>query len=280
MTALTAYDGAGALAGEEPVRWRGCGGGAQVRHLTGRAVRIQVLDAHLLLFCLLDPLLMLVVFSQVFGGLAHAPGFPEGVRYIDFLLPGLLVTTAIQVGLQTATGLIEDMRNGIITRFRSLPIRMGSVLIAHSLAALIRGVLRLVLLLVLAFAVFGYRPAGGVPGAVAAAVLSLVLGWSLGWIFIALACRLRRPETMQAASGLVMFPLMFASNAFTPLDGMPAWLGAAARLNPMSHGIDAARALSLGRPAGSGALLAVSVALAVAAVAAPLAVRGLRDTSR
>ncbi|HEX2312940.1 MAG TPA: ABC transporter permease [Thermomonospora sp.] len=261
---------------EALTRGRGCGVTAQVRHLTGRALRLQVLDPHLLLFSLLDPLLMLVVFSQVFAGLGHAPGFPEGVRYVDYLLPGLLVTTAIQAGLQTSSGLVEEMREGIVTRFRTLPIRMGSVLVAHSLAALVRGVLRLAVLLVLAAAVFGYRPGGGAAGALAAAGLSLTLGWSLGWIFIALACRLGRPESLQAASGLVMFPLMFASTAFTPLEGLPAWLRVAAGLNPMSHGIDAARALSLGRPAGAGALLAVVVALAVAALSGPLAARSLR----
>jgi ABC-2 type transport system permease protein len=79
---------------------------------------------------------------------------------------------------------------------------------------------------------------------------------------------------MQAAGFLAMFPLMFASSTFVPLDGLRGWLNAVAALNPITYAVDASRALALGHPAWSGALAAVAISLAVAAVTAPVAVAG------
>ncbi|MFI6520362.1 ABC transporter permease [Spirillospora sp. NPDC050679] len=256
--------------------WRGAGIAAQIRVLTASSLKRLVCDRQLLVVSLLEPLLTLVVFSQLFAGMVHIPGFPAGERYIDFLLPALLVITAIQTGLQAGTGLLDDMRDGLMPRLRSLPIWLGSVLIARSLTGAVQSVLRLATLLVPAFVVIGYRPAGGPVGMGAVLVLALVLGWSLGWVFLALACWLDRAEMLQAGAGIVMFPLMFASSALVPEQGMPGWLRAAARFNPLSHGIEAARDLAHGRPAGAGVLIAIAIGLAVAAAAMPVAVRGIQ----
>lgn len=110
----------------------------------------------------------------------------------------------------------------------------------------------------------------------AAWALALVVGGGLGWIFIAIACWIRNAELMQGIAGLVMFPLMFAANAFVPVSGLPGWLQAVARLNPMTYGINAARNLTLARPVGSGVMAAVLISLMIAAMAAVIAIRGFR----
>jgi ABC-2 type transport system permease protein len=193
---------------------------------------------------------------------------------VDFLVPAILVTTALQFALQAGVGLTDDMRNGALARFRSLPIWTGSVLVARGLSDLARTGVRLAMTLVLAAVLFGFSPAGGVPGVLGALGLALVVGWGLGWVFLALASWLRGAEAMQAAGFLAMFPLMFASSAFVPLDGLTGWLRAVAALNPITYAVDASRALALGHPAWGGALAAVAISLAVAAVAAPVAVAG------
>lgn len=81
---------------------------------------------------------------------------------------------------------------------------------------------------------------------------------------------------MQAVGFLAMFPLMFASNAFVPVDGLPGWLGAVATVNPMTYGVEAARDLTLAHPVGWGALIAVALSAAIGAIAIPVAVRGFR----
>lgn len=259
--------------------WRGARLATQVRVLTARSVRVLVTDRRMLLVSLIEPLLMLVIFSQVFGGLARTPGFPAGTRYIDFLVPAIMVTTAMQSGLQAGTGLIDDMRNGVVARFRSLPIWLGSVLVARSLASGVRTLQRLLTMTVLASVMFGFDPAGGVTGVLGAGTMALVVGSSLGWIFIAIACWMRRADLVQAVAGMAMFPLMFASSVFVPVAGLPGWLQAVARVNPMTYGVETARNLAAGQPIGADAVPAIVTSLAIAAVAAPIAVRGFRRSA-
>jgi len=234
----------------------------------------MVTDPKTVLFGVLQPLILLVLFGQVFGSISETQPFPEGVGYVDFLVPAILVTTALQSALQAGVGLTDDMRGGALARFRSLPIWMGSVLVARGLSDLARTGVRLAMTLVLAAALFGFSPAGGLMGVLGALALALVVGWGLGWVFLALASWLREAEAMQAAGFLAMFPLMFASSAFVPVDGLPGWIGAVATLNPITYAVDASRALALGHPTWGGAAAAVAISLVVAAVAAPVAVAG------
>jgi ABC-2 type transport system permease protein len=256
--------------------WGGSSRGIQVLVLTTRSLKALVLDPRLLVASLLGPLLMLVVFSQVFGSIAGAPGFPGGIRYIDFLVPAIMVNTAMQSALHTGMGLVQDARDGIISRFRSLPIWLGSVLVARSLVELVRSGMQLLVVVCAAAMLAGFRPAGGLPGVAGAWGLALVVGGGLGWILIALACWLRDVELMQNVAAVVMLPLMFASSAFVPVHALPAWLRLVAQVNPMTYGIDAARNLTLGHPVGASAPLAVALSLTVVAMTAPVAIRGFR----
>ncbi|MFC5182597.1 ABC transporter permease [Actinomadura harenae] len=251
---------------------------AQIGVLTAHTVQAMLSDRRLLLLTLVEPLPMLLVFGQALSGLARVPGFPRGVPYIDFLVPALMVTTALQSGLQSATRLTDDLGGGLISRFRTLPLWLGSVLVAQSAAGLVRGLIRLVTLVVLAWALFGFRSRGGPLALVLAVAVSLAVAWGLGWLFMLLACWFRRGETLQAAAGLAMFPLMFASNAFLPVASLPPWLRAVAEANPLTHGVTAVRALVLGRPALPAVAATFALALLVTAVTAPIAVRRVRRT--
>ncbi|MFC4908172.1 ABC transporter permease [Actinomadura gamaensis] len=251
----------------------------QVGVLTAHTVRTMLADRRLLLITLLEPLPMLLVFGQALSGLARVPGFPPGVAYIDYLVPALMVTTALQSGLQSATRLTDDLRGGLLSRFRAMPLWLGSVLVAQSATGLVRGTIRLATLIGLAWAVFGFRCRGGPLPLLLAIAVALAVAWALGWAFMALACWFRRAETLQAAAGLAMFPLMFASNAFLPVTALPPWLRAVARVNPLTHGVAAVRALTLGRPALPSVTATFALALLVTAAAAPLAIRGVRRTA-
>jgi ABC-2 type transport system permease protein len=248
----------------------------QLRVLTGRSLRALVLDPRLVVASMLGPLLMLGMFSQLFGSVARAPGFPPGVRYVDFLVPAIMVTSAMQAALNTAVGLTQEMRNGIIARFRSMPVWPGSVLLARSAADTVRCALQQLLLLVLAAALLGFRPAGGPSGALGAAALALAVGCCLGWIYIAIACWIRNTELVQNVAGLATFPLIFASTAFVPASALPGWLRAVTAANPATYGIRAARAAALGEPALADAATALGVSAAVGAAAAALAIKGFR----
>ncbi|KAB2352447.1 ABC transporter permease [Actinomadura rudentiformis] len=259
--------------------WEGSGVATQIWVLALRSLRALVLDPRILVSSLLAPFLMLLVFSQIFAGIANTPQFPAGVGYTDFLVPAIMVNTAMQSAMQTGIGLTQETQNGIIARLRSLPIWPGSILVGRSIAELIRSLLRLVVLLASALLIFGFRPAGGAGGVLAGIGLAALLGWGLGWIFIALTCWLREVELIQNVSGILLFPLMFASNAFVPVEALPRWLQVVAVINPMTHGIDAVRDLTHRGDAGGSAAVAVATALAVAVVAGFTAVKGLERDS-
>ncbi len=113
----------------------------------------------------------------------------------------------------------------------------------------------------------------GKAGAIGLAVL---VGWGLSWVFVAIATWQRKPETMQAVSFIVMFPLMFGSSAYVPLAAMPAWMRVVATNNPLTYAIDATRGLALGQPAGAALLPAVALVALSALVGAAAAARNVR----
>jgi ABC-2 type transport system permease protein len=276
MTALSVPPTAiaAAPAAADP-RWTGSSPVTQVLVLTGRALR-ALRDPRMLVMSLLQPLIMLTLFSQVFRGIAASPGFPAGVSYIDYLMPAILVTTGAQAAMWSGGGLANDLRNGALTRFRSLPISMLSVLAARSLYDLVRSAIQLVILAIAATVLFGFAPAGGVLGTVAAIGIGLTVGWGMSWLFLALASWLRNVEVMQMVGFVAIFPLMFASSAYVPISSLPGWLQVVATINPLTYAIDAARGLALATPLLAPTAAAVLVSLALAGVGAAAASRFIR----
>lgn len=256
--------------------WRGTNFFAQIGILTGRSLRAIGRDPRMIIFSLLQPLVMLVLFSQIFASIAHTPGFPTGVSYIDYLMPAILVNTALGSAVQSGVGLVTDMKNGVLARFRSLPIRLSSVLVARSLSDIVRTGVQLIIMLIFSTLLFGFTPPGGPLGVLAAWALGLVVGWGLGWIFIAAGAWLRNAEIMQMVGFLLMFPLMFASSAYVPVSGLPGWLQAVAHVNPMTYAVNASRNLALSIPVGMGVVWALATSAGLAIVGAVLAVRGFR----
>ncbi|MBA8823726.1 ABC-2 type transport system permease protein [Saccharopolyspora lacisalsi] len=256
--------------------WHGAGVGTQVLVLTGRSLRAVLADPRIVIFSLLQPLIMLTLFSQVFGKALMGSISTAGGGYINYLMPAILVTSGIGAALQSGVGLITDMKNGVLARFRSLPIRMGAVLLGRSLADLVRTAVQLVVLLLAAVVLFGFSPAAGLVGTFGALLLALLVSWSLTWVFLAIASWVRKEEVMQSIGFLAMFPLMFASSAFVPLDALPTWLRVVATINPLTYAVDASRDLSLALPTGTGVISALATSALLLVIGAVFAIRGFR----
>ncbi|MGH3736707.1 MAG: ABC transporter permease [Micromonosporaceae bacterium] len=255
--------------------WGGSSYLTQIWVLTGRSMQ-ALKDKRLLIMSLLQPLIMLTLFSQVFKGMAFAPGFPKGVDYIDYLMPAILVTTGSQSAMWAGAGLANDLKNGALARFRSLPISMYSLLTARSIFDVVRNTIQLSVLLAGAVLLFGFSPSGGVLGTLAALLLALIVGWGLSWLFMALGTWVRNMEVMQMIGMVAVFPLMFASNAFAPVESMPGWLQAIANVNPLSYAIQGSRGLALGDLEATPILWALAISGIIAAVGAFAAGRGIR----
>lgn len=241
--------------------WGGSSRVTQLWVLTLRQLRIVYADHRIILASIAQPLIMLTLFSQIFGSMANPEILPGQVSYIDFLLPALLVTTGIGMAQGAGVGLLRDIESGMVRRFRLLPLTLLLALVARSLADLTRSVVHLVILIVSASLLFGYSYSGGVAGLLGAALLSLVVIWSLIWIFIALATWLRKVEVLSSVGFFVSFPLMFASSAFVPTDQLPGWLAAVAAVNPVTYAVEGSRHLALGWESGGAVFAALGTSI-------------------
>ncbi|MEV7532253.1 ABC transporter permease [Streptomyces hydrogenans] len=264
MTTPTAVVGHAPAGRRTAPLWTGSSLLTQVAVLTGRLLR-SLRDPRMLVVSVIQPLIMLALFSQMFRTLADSPYFPQGVRYIDYLLPAILVTSTAQATVWAGVALADDLREGLVGRLRTMPVDLLALLAARSLYAAVRNGLQLVVLVLVGVALFGYRPAGGLLGAFAALLVALIVSWGLSWVFLGLGARVRNPELLQTIGMVVIFPLAFVSSAFVPLAGLPAAARAVATANPLTQAVEAARGLSLGEPS-AGWIVAVLLASALLAV--------------
>lgn len=257
-------------------RWHGAPFVRQVTILTRRQLYAMVHDPGLVVFGLIQPCVLLFLFTQIFSNIIQTSVLPAGTSYLDFLMPAVLVNHVVQSSTQSGVGLVEDLDNGIVSRLRSLPIRPVSMLLARSLADLVRNVVQIVLLLLIALALMGYAPQGGLSGILVSCALTLFLCWSLSWIFLAIAASTRSAETMNSISVLAVLPLMFLSSGFVPLQALSPWLAAIAGVNPLTYVIEASRSLAIGSDPGDLVTIALFTCLVLAAVGIAGAVRGFR----
>jgi ABC transporter DrrB family efflux protein len=224
--------------------------------VTTRNLRHFWRQPDLLLFSTIQPIMFVVLFVYVFGG-AVAASLPPGVSYVDYLLPGIFVQSVTFRASQTAVGLSEDLRRGVIDRFRSMPMARSAVLLGRTIADLVRNVLIIGLMIVVGYLV-GFRFEAGVLPALGCVALVAAFGFALSWIFAFVSLVVRGAESAQTAGFVLLFPLVFASSVFVPVSSMPSWLQPFAKASPVTLTADAARTLALtgGIPSSLGESLA------------------------
>jgi len=226
----------------------------------------------LLIAYTIQPVMFVLLFVYVFGGAIQTPGFD----YVDFLMPGIIVQSIAFGGFVTALGLSEDVKKGLIDRFRSLPMSRAAVLAGRTFSDILLNCLSLVVLLTVGFAA-GFNFIDSDVGQVALGiVLLLLLGYAFSWIFALVGLFASSPETANAIGFTLIFPLTFASSVFVPVDSMPDGLRQVAEANPFTTVSDAMRSLWLGTPAHTDVWMAFVWCLALIAVFAPLAVARYR----
>jgi ABC transporter DrrB family efflux protein len=226
------------------------------------------------------PVIFILMFTYVFGG-AIQTALPPAAHgsYVNWLIPGLLAQFALFGSLGAAFRMSEDLANGTIDRFRSLPMARYAVPAGRTLADLIGSARTMALLLAVGLAI-GFRPQASISAVLAGVAIALGFGYAWSWAMAALGLVVRTPEAVQAASFMGAFPLAFTSSVFVPTQTMPGWLQAFAAHQPVTVTTNALRGLILGQgalPPGQTVTGQVVLALvwsaAITAVFAPLAVR-------
>lgn len=267
---------------------RGVSPGRAAAHtaiITRRNVLRFVRIPALLLFSTVQPVMFLLLFNYVFGG-AIVTGSPAGAEdYINWLIPGILVQSAVFGATATALGLTEDLGAGVIDRFRSLPMARSAVLTGRTLADLVRNTLVFSLMLIVGF-LMGWRFEQGFFAMALGLVLALLFGYAFSWVMVVIGLATKTPEAAQSAGFLPIFPLVFASSVFVPTETMPDWLQVFAENQPISILANTVRSLMIPEEAlpffgfDQGTLILQSVLwiVGIIAVFAPWSVRMYKRT--
>jgi ABC transporter DrrB family efflux protein len=271
MTAITLPARIGTLPAPGRLRWGYAVGDALA--ITWRNLLAYVRLPQLLVFSTIQPIMFVLLFRYVFGNSITLSD--PSIDYVDYLMPGIIVQTAVFGAAGTGIGLAEDLGKGLIERFRSLPMARSAVLAGRTMADSVRNVFVMLLITVVGMAV-GFRIHGGIPAYVAALALVLLFAFALSWVVATIGLGAPNGEAAQAAIFPMLFPLTFASSAFVDPSFMPGWLQAFADNQPVTITVDAARDLVLGRSVGRGIVASIAWSLGILAVFVPLAVRRYR----
>ena len=245
---------------------------ADSRVMARRQLRKILRRPMYVVYLFVQPVIFVLLFRYVFGGAINT----GRVSYVNYLMPGIIVMTAVFGSLTTGLGLTEDIKAGVVDRFRSLPIARSAVLFGRTAADLAVNTVTLVIMLLIGFAV-GFRPTRPVYDVALAFALVLAFAYVFSWISAYVGIMVRNPETAQSVGFIWVFPLVFASSAFVPTSSMPGALRAFANVNPVSLTVNAARALTIGQGHALGpalGMLAWMVGLLLVFV--PLAVRAFQ----
>ena len=207
--------------------------------ITQRQLRLLTRVPEVLIFSTIQPVMFVLLFRYVFGGSIDT-GQPGG--YVQLLMPGIFVQTVAFTLAGTASGLAEDMKKGLIDRFRSLPISQSALVIGRTLGD---SLLNIVVLAVMGIAGYlvGWRPSSGPLNVAVGFLFLLFFGYALSWVGIYVGLSASDARVVQNVSFLVTFPLTFLSNAFAPTTGMPRALQYFAEWNPVSTMVAACREL-------------------------------------
>jgi len=229
---------------------------------------------QVLVLSTIQPIIFVLMFRYVFGGAIHV----TGVRYVDYLMPGIFVQTVTFGSINTGVGLAEDLQKGLIERFRSLAMARSAVLAGRTLADTLRNLFVIILMIAMGFLV-GFHLHTNVAELLVAVALMLLFGFAMSWVMALIGLVTKNAEAAQAGAFPLMALLVFASNAFVPTRSMPTVLRVYANHQPVSATVTAVRALVLGGPTLSHVLVAAAWAIGIVVVFAPFAVRRYRESA-
>ncbi|GIP32814.1 ABC transporter permease [Paenibacillus sp. J2TS4] len=207
----------------------------------GRSIRHSLRNTDSLIMAIMLPIMLMLLFTYVFGGAIDSSG-----DYVNYVVPGIILLCAGFGSSSTAVDVANDMTNGIIDRFRTMPIRSLSVITGHVVASVARNLLATGIVIGVALLV-GFRPTANVlewVGAIAVITLFILTFTSL---FAAIGLVASSPSAASGYGFALLF-LPYLSSAFVPTDTMPAWLRGVANHQPITPVIETIRGLLTGAP--------------------------------
>ncbi|HZB29555.1 MAG TPA: ABC transporter permease [Streptosporangiaceae bacterium] len=187
------------------------------------------------------PIMMTLMFTYLFGGaIAGSTG-----DYLQFVLPGIMVTSVVMITMYTGVEVNKDIEKGVFGRFRTLPIWRPAPMVGYLLGDAFRYTMASTVILAVGLAL-GFRPDGSVVGVLAGVALLVAFSFAFSWVWTMFGLLLRTEKSVMGVAMLVLFPLTFLSNVFVEPATMPGWLQAFVKVNPITHLVAAVRGLMAG----------------------------------
>jgi ABC-2 type transport system permease protein len=221
-----------------------------------RSLRHSLRDGESLLMSIMLPVMLMLLFTFVFGGAIDPSG-----GYVDYVVPGIILLCAGFGAATTAVYVAGDMQAGIIDRFRTMPLRPSAVLSGHVVASLLRNLLATAVVIAVAL-LLGFRPTAGLWGWLGAVGIIALYILAITYLFAAIGLAARSPEGASGYGFVILF-IPYLSSAFVPVETMPDWLQWIADNQPVTPIIEAIRALLLGTPMDGSGWWAIGWCLAI-----------------
>jgi ABC-2 type transport system permease protein len=250
---------------------------AQSWWMVGRQGRNLFREPIWIVMMLIQPMIWLLLYSQLFRRITELPGF-ETKSYIDFLAPAVVIMTAFFQGTWSGMGMITDLDRGVIERFLATPARRSSLVLSQVLRSGITSVIQGVIILVVSLLLGATN--GGPLGWVMILTAGALVSAAFSGISQGIALLTRREATMIAVANFIGLPLMFFSSMLIDFDLIPRWMQWAARFNPVQWAVDAAREPVLPDPHWRLVALSLALLAAFTAVTSAFATRSFRAYQR
>jgi ABC-2 type transport system permease protein len=230
------------------------------RVMIGRSLRLATRNVESMLTAVMLPVMLMLLFVYVFGGEIRTAG-----EYVNYVVPGIILLCAGFGAASTAISVATDMTNGIVDRFRSMPLGSSAVLTGHVTASLARNLVATGIVIGVAFAV-GWRPNATPVEWLAALGMVVLFIAAISWLSAAFGLLAKSPEAANGFTFVLMF-LPYLSSAFVPTDTLPAALRGFAANQPVTPVIETLRGLWMGTPIGTEVWWALAWCLGIGIIA-------------
>jgi ABC-2 type transport system permease protein len=215
------------------------------QYLFVRALKKLVRNPILIFFSLFQPIIFLVLFTQLFSKFSQVPGlFPSGITYLEFATPGILMQNAFSSALQSGTSIVEDLNSGFLQKMLVTQVSRPAILIGRLATDAFRVTVQSAIILALAY-LLGFNMATGIAGVLLTLFIIAFFGFAWSGISLTLGLRTKSAETVFGIGAFLTFPLLFISTALVPGSAMPTWMQDVSNVNPISFATTAVRDLAL-----------------------------------
>jgi ABC-2 type transport system permease protein len=216
---------------------------SDTRYIFVRYLKKLIRNPILLFFSLVQPIIFLVLFTQLFERFANVPGFPAE-SYLLFATPGILLQNAFGSALQSGNSIVADMDSGYLQKMLVTPVSRYAILLGRLSSDAFRVLIQSTIIMALGF-MLGAAPITGIAGVLLMLLTIAFFGLAWSGISLAIGLKTKSSETVFAFGSFLTFPLLFMSTSLTPLDFMPDWIQTVSMFNPISYTVDAVRVLMI-----------------------------------